>query len=220
MLDIDRLTFSYDGGRPGFAFDMSINPGEIVGLVGPSGAGKSTLFDLVAGFLEPASGDIQLAGRSILGQPPEHRPVSILFQSDNLFDHLSTGANVALGLGSTTKANDQRVIEALDRMGLSGLATRPAARLSGGQKQRVALARTLLRNRPILLLDEPFTGLDSQTAGPIRDLVAEMVRANRWHAIVVSHQAEDIEALANRTYRIENGRTMPGQSPSNPNGNT
>lgn len=210
MLEIDRLTFSYDGGSTGFAFDMSIKPGEIAGLVGPSGAGKSTLFDLIAGFLEPASGDIQLAGRSILGQPPEDRPVSILFQSDNLFDHLSTGANVALGLGSRTRADDQRVIAALDSMELSGLSTRPAAQLSGGQKQRVALARTLLRNRPILLLDEPFTGLDSRTAGPIRDLVAQMVRANRWHAIVVSHQADDIEALADRTYRIENGRTIAG----------
>jgi thiamine transport system ATP-binding protein len=208
MLEIDGLTFSYDGGETGFTFDMSIKPGEIAGLVGPSGSGKSTLFDLIAGFLEPASGDIQLAGRSILRRPPENRPVSILFQSDNLFDHLSTGANVALGLGSTTRANDERVIEALTQMGLSDMVTRRAAQLSGGQKQRVALARTLLRNRPILLLDEPFTGLDSKTAAPIRDLVAQMVRANHWHAIVVSHQSQDIEALADRTYRIENGRTV------------
>ncbi|MEQ8165086.1 MAG: ATP-binding cassette domain-containing protein [Alphaproteobacteria bacterium] len=208
MLEIDRLTFSYRDGEPGFTFNMNIEPGEIVGLVGPSGAGKSTLFDLIAGFLEPASGDIQLAGRTLLGLPPEDRPVSILFQSDNLFEHLSTGANVALGLGGATRANDERVIAALDRMGLPGMITRRAAQLSGGQKQRVALARTLLRNRSILLLDEPFTGLDAKTAAPIRDLVTQIVRANGWHAIVVSHQAEDIEALAHRTYRIENGRTV------------
>tara|TARA_R100000365_G_C2720854_1_gene53438 strand:- start:282 stop:914 length:633 start_codon:yes stop_codon:yes gene_type:complete len=207
MLEIDRLTFSYDGGDTGFAFDMRIGPGEIAGLVGPSGAGKSTLFDLIAGFLEPISGDITLSGRSILGQPPEDRPVSILFQSDNLFDHLSTGANVALGLGSAARATDERVTEALAQMGLSAMIGRRAAQLSGGQKQRVALARTLLRNRPVLLLDEPFTGLDNQTAAPIRDLVRHMVRANHWHAIVVSHQSQDIETMADSTYRIENGRT-------------
>ena len=210
MLEIDGLTFSYRGGETGFAFDMSIRPGEIAGLTGPSGAGKSTLFDLIAGFLDPASGDIRLSDRSILGLPPEDRPISILFQSDNLFDHLSTGANVALGLGSTVRADDERVIEALAQMGLSGMISRRAAQLSGGQRQRVALARTLLRNRPILLLDEPFTGLDSETAVPIRNLVRHMVRANHWHAIVVSHQPEDIEALADSTYRIEDGRTVPG----------
>lgn len=209
MLEIDRLTFRYPGGDTEFSFEMSIQAGEIVGLVGPSGAGKSTLFDLIAGFLDPASGDIRLNGASILARPPEERPVSILFQADNVFDHLSAGANVALGLGGRARADDRRVIEALDRMDLPGLAPRRADRLSGGQKQRVALARTLLRNRPILLLDEPFTGLDPQTVIPIRDLIARLVRENGWHAIIVSHQAEDVAALATKTYRIEGGRTVP-----------
>ncbi|WMT86266.1 ATP-binding cassette domain-containing protein [Pelagibacterium sp. 26DY04] len=208
MLEIDRLTFRYPGGDTEFSFEMSIQAGEIVGLVGPSGAGKSTLFDLIAGFLDPASGDIRLNGASILARPPEERPVSILFQADNVFDHLSAGANVALGLGGRARADDRRVIEALDRMDLPGLASRRADRLSGGQKQRVALARTLLRNRPILLLDEPFTGLDPQTIIPIRDLIARLVRENGWHAIIVSHQAEDVAALAAKTYRIEGGRTV------------
>jgi thiamine transport system ATP-binding protein len=99
MLEIDSLSFRHKGGDTNFHFDMSIKPGEIVGLTGPSGSGKSTLLDLIAGFLLPASGDIQLAGRSILDLAPENRPVSILFQHDNLFDHLSAGTNVALGLG-------------------------------------------------------------------------------------------------------------------------
>ncbi|WMT89491.1 ATP-binding cassette domain-containing protein [Pelagibacterium sp. H642] len=208
MLEIDQLTFRYPGGDTEFSFEMSIQAGEIVGLVGPSGAGKSTLFDLIAGFLDPASGDIRLNGASILARPPEERPVSILFQADNVFDHLSAGANVALGLGGRARADDRRVIEALGRMDLPGLASRRADRLSGGQKQRVALARTLLRNRPILLLDEPFTGLDPQTVIPIRDLIARLVRENGWHAIIVSHQAEDVAALAAKTYRIEGGRTV------------
>ena len=126
-----------------------------------------------------------------------------------MFDHLSAGANVALGLGDRARADDSRVLEALDRMDLPGLAARRADRLSGGQKQRIALARTLLRNRPILLLDEPFTGLDQATVIPIRDLVARLVRENGWHAIIVSHQAEDVAALAEKSYRIENGSTVP-----------
>lgn len=212
MLEIDGIGFSYPGGTASFHFDMSVAPGEIVGLTGPSGSGKSTLFDLIAGFLAPQSGDIRLDGRSILGQPPETRPVSILFQSDNLFEHLSAGVNVALALGSRIRANDPQIVRALDRMGLPELSARRAANLSGGQKQRVALARTLLRDRPVLLLDEPFTGLDEQTAAPIRALIAALVSEKKWHAILVSHQQEDVKALAAKIYRIENGRSVKGQA--------
>lgn len=209
MLEIDSLTFRHQGGDTTYHFDMSIRPGEIVGLTGPSGSGKSTLLDLIAGFLVPSGGDIQLSGRSILGLAPESRPVSILFQNDNLFEHLSAGANVALGLGKGARAGDPQITGGLDRMGLEGYANRRAATLSGGQKQRVALARTLLRDRPILLLDEPFTGLDEETTSPIRAMLAELVRTQRWHAILVSHQREDIEALAARTYAIADGKTVP-----------
>lgn len=209
MLEIDSLTFRHQGGDTTYRFDMSIRPGEIVGLTGPSGSGKSTLLDLIAGFLVPSGGDIQLSGRSILPLTPEDRPVSILFQNDNLFEHLSAGANVALGLGKRARADDPEVTGGLDRMGLEGYANRRAATLSGGQKQRVALARTLLRNRPILLLDEPFTGLDEETAGPVRAMLAELVGAQQWHTILVSHQREDIDALAARTYTITDGRTVP-----------
>ena len=209
MLEIADLTFRYPRNELRFRFDMTVAAGEIVGLVGPSGSGKSTLFDLIAGFLTPLGGDIRLDGRSILGAAPENRPVSILFQADNLFEHLSAGANVALGLGNRAKADDERVVDALTRMKLGDLVHRRAGQLSGGQKQRVALARTLLRDRPILLLDEPFNGLDAETASPIRQTVASLVRERGWCAIIVSHQAEDIETLATRVYRIEKGQTKP-----------
>lgn len=206
MLTIDRLEFSYPGATAAFHFDLTIAAGEIVGLTGPSGSGKSTLFDLIAGFLTPNSGTISLDDRSILPLPPERRPVSILFQTDNLFEHLSAGTNVALGLGNAIRADDPRVADALDAMELPGLASRRAANLSGGQKQRVALARTLLRNRPILLLDEPFNGLDDATAQPIRRDIARLVVERGWHAILVSHQAEEIAAMCARVYAIENGK--------------
>ncbi|WP_158541662.1 ATP-binding cassette domain-containing protein [Pelagibacterium lacus] len=207
MLEISGLAFRYPQGEMDFAFDLTVAPGECVSLEGASGSGKSTLFDLIAGFLTPQSGDIRLDERSILPLPPESRPVSILFQSDNVFEHLSAGANVALGLGNRVAPTDQRVRDALERMGLSGLANRRAANLSGGQRQRVALARTLLRNRPVLLLDEPFSGLDEETAGPIRETIARLIVEWGWHAILVSHQSSDIAALAQRHYRIKNGRT-------------
>lgn len=209
MLEIDNLAFRHAGADTGFHFDMSVAPGEIVGLVGASGSGKSTLLDLIAGFLTPQSGDIRLNDQSILPLAPEARPVSILFQSDNLFDHLSAGANVALGLGARIKADAPEVIASLAKMGLGDLALRKASNLSGGQKQRVALARTLLRNKPVLLLDEPFNGLDEETAGFVRPMIAELVQTQQWHAILVSHQREDIAALASKTYKIENGRTQP-----------
>ncbi|WP_404402476.1 ATP-binding cassette domain-containing protein [Pelagibacterium halotolerans] len=209
MLAIEAVSFRHTADGPLFCFDMEVAPGEIVGLTGPSGSGKSTLLDLVAGFLAPLSGNITLEGASLLGQPPETRPVSILFQTDNLFEHLSAGANVALGLSSRAKAHDPAVEAALDQMGLKSFASRRAADLSGGQKQRVALARTLLRNKPVLLLDEPFTGLDEATAVPIRKSIADLVARNDWHAILVSHQKEDVAALAARRYEIRDGQTRP-----------
>ena len=210
MLAIDALTFRYPGSDITFRFDLKVQAGEIVGLTGPSGSGKSTLFDLVAGFLAPLSGSVALDGTSILHHPPERRPVSILFQSDNVFEHLSAGANVALALDHHRGDRDERVTDALERMQLAGLSRRKVSKLSGGQKQRVALARTLLRNRAILLLDEPFNGLDHATAEPIRQLIASLVRERGWHAILVSHQPEDMAALASRRNVIKDHRTVPG----------
>ncbi|WP_127142411.1 ATP-binding cassette domain-containing protein [Pelagibacterium montanilacus] len=210
MFEIDALTFRHRGSEQAYDFSLSAAPGEIVGLVGPSGSGKSTLLDLVAGFLDPASGDIRLDGRSLVGLPPEERPVSILFQADNLFDHLSAAANVALGLGPRARASDAAVEQALAEMGLAGMGGRKASELSGGQRQRVALARTLLRNRPVLLLDEPFSGLDAETIAPIRDLIGALVAARGWHALLVSHQPDEITALTARRYRLEDGRLIEG----------
>jgi thiamine transport system ATP-binding protein len=208
MLEIDAITFRYPGSDVEFSFDMTVAPGEIVGLTGPSGSGKSTLFDLVAGFLHPASGDITLNGTSIVRLAPEDRPVSLLFQTDNLFEHLSAGANVALGLAGRVKPDDARVSNALAQMNLEGLGGRRAANLSGGQKQRVALARTVLRDKPVLLLDEPFSGLDEQTAAPIRAMIDALVREKGWHAILISHDRKDIASLASRSYTIRDGRTQ------------
>jgi len=205
MLTIDELRFAYEGQTDPWSFSLTVDPGEIVAIAGPSGSGKSTLLDLIAGFQAPASGSMALDGQEFTNQPPEVRPVSILFQNDNLFDHLTVADNVGLGLPKSAKADDRRqqIGNALAEMELEGYETRRASKLSGGQKQRVALARTLLRDRPILLLDEPFTALDAETAAIIRQAVRDLVQSHGWHTLIVSHLPEDARGFADKKLRIQ-----------------
>lgn len=201
----DDLIFAHPGQAMPYRFSLTVAPGRIAAVTGPSGAGKSTLLDLIAGFLTPQGGTLTLDDRNLLPLGPEARPVSILFQSDNLFDHLTARANLALALpGTDRKTQASRIDTALEEVGLNGYAPRRAANLSGGQKQRVALARTLLIGRPILLLDEPFTALDAATAGTIRALVRTLVRERNWHAVMVTHQPADLD-IADAVFALDNG---------------
>jgi len=210
MLEADRLTFTYPGATRRYELSFTAAPGRITAVSGQSGAGKSTLLDLVAGFLTPSSGTLTLDGRDLVPLPPEQRPVSILFQSETLFDHLSAARNLALGLpkGTPPAEADKRIAAALAEVGLPGIEAQRAATLSGGEKQRVALARTLLRDKPILLLDEPFSALDDGTRSTMRELVRGLTERHRWITMLVSHHADDIEALAARRYRLEDGRLL------------
>jgi len=207
MLVAEALTYRHNGQDRVYRFDFQARPGEVTTVSGPSGAGKSTLLDLVAGFLPAASGRLCLGELDLLPLPPEQRPASILFQSETLFEHLSAGANVALGLGrGIARAQASKAIAAaLAEVGLPDIGNQRAATLSGGQKQRVALARTLLRDRPVLLLDEPFSALDDETRSAVRQLVRKLTEERGWHTILVSHHADDLHALASRAYRLEAG---------------
>jgi len=208
MLVLDRLTYAHPGQGRAYAFSMEAAPGVVTAVSGPSGSGKSTLLDLVAGFLAPQGGTLHLDASDLLPLPPEERPVSILFQAEALFEHLSAGANVALGLPRQRdrKGDAARIAAALAEVGLSGIGRQSAGTLSGGQKQRVALARTLLRARPVLLLDEPFSALDDETRATTRALVRNLTEVHGWHTVLVSHHEDDIEAMAARRYRlVDNG---------------
>lgn len=213
MLRAEHLAFAYGPEAQAYDFTFEAEAGAITAISGASGSGKSTLLDLIAGFLAPKSGALTLDGVNLLPLPPETRPLSLLLQSDNLFDHLTARENIALGLPKgMTKAEDRKRIEkVLVRMGLEGVADQTAATLSGGQKQRVALARTLLRDRAVLLLDEPFSALDDETRHLIRTLVGELTRSEGWHTILVSHHEDDIAALATRRYRLTEGRLTPDE---------
>lgn len=202
MLVLDRLTFAHPGQREPYVFSMEARPGAVTSVSGPSGSGKSTLLDLVAGFLAPTAGTLTLDGKDLIPLAPEHRPVSLLLQSESLFEHLSAERNVALGLPPGKPDAATRIARALEEAGLSGTGKQRASTLSGGQKQRVALARTLLRDRKVLLLDEPFSALDDETRKVIRALVRDLTERHGWITILVSHHREDVEALASRRYAI------------------
>lgn len=209
MLELDALAYAHPS-YPPYSFTLRAEPGEITAISGPSGSGKSTLLDLIAGFLKPTSGKLTFDGKDLLPLPPEQRPISILFQSETLFDHLRAEKNVALGLPPNTPRMVliKSVNDALAEVNLPDLGRQRASTLSGGQKQRVALARTLLRNRPILLLDEPFSALDDTARTETRTLVRTLTEKRKWTTILVSHHADDIAALAAKRYRIERGTLL------------
>ena len=210
MLVLDQLRYRHPGQRSDYEFTMTAAPGEITAVSGASGSGKSTLLDLIAGFLCAQSGTLTLDGRDLGQLPPEQRPVSILFQAETLFEHLTAAYNVALGLpaGTAADAREQLVRGALADVGMPEIGQQRADTLSGGQKQRVGLARTLLRNRPVLLLDEPFSALDDETRATTRDLVKALTQRQGWITILVSHHADDVAALATRKYRIAEGKLV------------
>jgi thiamine transport system ATP-binding protein len=211
VLVLEDLTYAHLGQPDAYVFSMAAAPGEVTAVSGPSGAGKSTLLDLIAGFLLADGGRLTLDGRDLLPLPPEQRPLSILFQSETLFEHLTAGQNVALGLppGAPRATAAGRIAAALAEVGLPEVGAQRAATLSGGQKQRVALARTLLRARPVLLLDEPFSALDDDTRATVRRLVGDLTRRQGWITVLVSHHADDIETLAARRYALAGGRLLP-----------
>jgi thiamine transport system ATP-binding protein len=208
MLRADRLRFAYPGQATPYLFSFEAEPGQVTAISGASGSGKSTLLDLLAGFQAPISGTLALDNSDLLPLPPEKRPASLLLQSESLFEHLSAARNVALGLpaGMARAIRDQRVAQALAEVGLPDIGRQRAATLSGGQKQRVALARTLLRDRPVLLLDEPFSALDDDTRQTTRALVKTLTERQNWHTILVTHHQDDVAALASRRYRLADYR--------------
>lgn len=160
MLKLIDITWLYH--HLPMRFTLSIARGEQVAILGPSGAGKSTLLNLIAGFLTPASGTMLIEGEDHTATPPSRRPVSMLFQENNLFSHLSVQQNIGLALTRLKLNASQRekMHHIAQQMGIDSLLERLPGELSGGQRQRVALARCLVREQPILLLDEPFSALD------------------------------------------------------------
>ena len=207
MIRLDNV-FLADDALP-MTFDLQVAAGERIAIVGPSGAGKSTLLNLIAGFVLPTQGNIWLNGENHTRSAPYERPVSMLFQENNLFPHLTVQQNLALGLKTSLKltALEQDQIERVaDAVGLTSFLSRLPNSLSGGQKQRVALARCLLRDKPILLLDEPFSALDPKLRMDMLNLIHELCHSKKLTLLLVTHQPSELTGKVDRMLRIENGR--------------
>ena len=207
MLTLNKLTYLYE--HLPMRFDLQIEAGERVAILGPSGAGKSTLLSLVAGFLAPVSGQLLLDGADHCTTPPAKRPVSMLFQENNLFSHLTVRQNMGLGLhpGLKLTAPQKRELEEIaQQVGLAECLDRLPSQLSGGQRQRVALARCLLRSQPILLLDEPFSALDPALRSEMLSLLDKVCGQRDLTLLMVSHNLDDAARIAPRTLLIVDGR--------------
>ena len=207
MIRLDKV-FLADNIMP-MTFDLHVAAGERIAIIGPSGAGKSTLLNLIAGFVLPTRGEVWLNGENHTQSAPYERPVSMLFQENNLFPHLTVQQNLALGLKTSLKltALEQDQIERVaDAVGLTSFLSRLPNSLSGGQKQRVSLARCLLRDKPILLLDEPFSALDPELRLEMLNLIDELCHSKNLTLLLITHQPSELTGKVNRMLRIENGR--------------
>lgn len=194
--------------------DFALPPGGRVAVIGPSGAGKSSLLLAVAGFLPLTAGRITWQGQDLAPLAPGARPVSLLFQDQNLFPHLTLAQNLGLGLSPRLRLSRgewAKVEGALARVGLAGLGARRPGEVSGGQQGRAALARALLRARPILLLDEPFAALGPALRAEMRDLVAEIAAETGALVCLVTHDPEEARAFAQTVLFVSEGQAGPPQ---------
>jgi len=203
----EAVHFSY--GEAGMAFDFAVPASAIVAVMGPSGSGKSTLLNLVAGFEAPAAGRILIGGEDVTNLPPAARPVSMVFQENNLFGHLDVAANVGLGRSPSLRLTDddrEDVRSALARVGLAGKEKRLPRELSGGERQRVALARVLVRDRPVLLLDEPFASLGPALRRDMLALLRDLHAERAMTVLMATHHPDDAQAIAQTMLFLEDGR--------------
>jgi thiamine transport system ATP-binding protein len=190
-------------------FELRVKAGGLVMVTGPSGSGKSTLLNLIAGFELPEGGTIVLDGKDCTSLPPSKRPVSMLFQDHNLFGHLSVEANIGFGIAPRLQFNGNEraaIANSIRRVGLEGKEKRLPHELSGGERQRAAFARTLLQDRPILLLDEPFASLGPSLRMEMMALLAEMQSARARTVLAVTHHPNEWRHAADGFVFIESGR--------------
>lgn len=214
MLEIDNIKFQYPEQAHPLTFALKLPEHTALVVAGISGSGKSTLLNLIAGFLRPDSGDVRWRGRSILGLAPAARPISMLFQNDNLFAHLDVWTNIALGVDAGLDIDDDAaeiIAQSMADLGIGNMETRPIPTLSGGQQQRVALVRALVRarlnaGRSLLLLDEPFSALDPATKADCLAVVRRLVDAFGITAILVTHDASDADTLGADVFSLPDPR--------------
>jgi ABC-type sugar transport system ATPase subunit len=217
-LAVAGLSFAYAEGGQAAVQDLTLTvaPGEVVAVVGPSGSGKSTLLRLVAGLLSPTAGTVLLGGHDMRSTNPEQRPVGMVLQGSALFPHLTVAANIGFGLAVRRTPKQERVarVQAVAaRLGLTDLLDRRPAQLSGGERQRAALARALLRDPVLFLLDEPLSALDPVLRASARHDLDEVLRADGRGALHVTHDQAEAMTLGDRVALLREGRLEQVGSP-------
>ncbi|OAN89412.1 thiamine ABC transporter ATP-binding protein [Sulfitobacter geojensis] len=189
--------------------DMALEQGRKYAVIGPSGAGKSTLLGALCGFVPLAQGRLFWQADEITDADPGARPMTMLFQDNNLFPHLSVTQNIGLGIRPDLRLSAQdktRVAQALARVGLSDQAGKKPGALSGGQQSRAALARVLVQARPWVLLDEPFAALGPALRNEMLDLVQDLVTETGAGLVMVTHAPEDVRRIADEVVFVGPGR--------------
>lgn len=207
MLTIENMLVAQGAFQMRAAF--SVQPQRKFAVIGPSGAGKSTLLGALCGFVPLEQGKILWQQRDITDQPPGVRPMTMLFQDNNLFPHLTVAQNVGLGLRPDLRLNVEdhsKVQDALKRVDLGGYGDRKPGRLSGGQQSRAALARVLVQARPFVMLDEPFAALGPALRNEMLDLVQDLVAQTGATLMMVTHAPEDVRRIADEVIFVEGGR--------------
>jgi iron(III) transport system ATP-binding protein len=220
QLELHQVSVHYGAFAAVSEVSLQLESGQIGCLLGPSGCGKTSLLRAIAGFEPVFAGEIRLHGETI-SRPgytlaPERRRVGMVFQDFALFPHLDIARNIGFGLHRVGRAaRDQRVTELLALVGLAGLAKALPHELSGGQQQRVALARALAPSPNILLMDEPFSNLDTELREQLAGEIRELLNRNRVTAILVTHDQHEAFAMADQVTLLQHGRVAQSDTPYN-----
>ncbi len=218
-LDVQHLTRAF-GGRPVVAdVSLAVAPGQVTCLLGPSGCGKSTTLRMIAGVERADAGTVQIDGRLVEGPgvhlPPEQRSVGLMFQDFALFPHLTVAENVGFGLRVDRAEKARRVGELLEKVDLSGFGPKHPHQLSGGEQQRVALARALAPKPRVMLMDEPFSGLDNRLRDGIRDRTLELLKEEGAGVLLVTHEPDEAMRMADEIALMRAGRIVQRGAPYN-----
>ena len=216
-LEIINITKLYGSGDGVKNINLSVEEGELVTLLGPSGCGKTTILRAIGGFIEPNEGDILIDGQSIIALPPEKRPTAMVFQSYNLWPHMTVYDNMEFGLKlrKVPKAERrQRIFDILDLIKMPGYEKKYPGQMSGGQQQRIAIARSLLLRPEVLLLDEPFSALDAKIRQQMREELRKIQTDLNITVVFVTHDQEEAMALSDRVIVMNKGAIEQFGSPN------
>ncbi len=217
LLNIQGVSKTFPGGTVAVDdFSLDVAAGELVCLLGPSGSGKSTVLRMIGGFERPTAGFVSIDGEEVTHLPPNRRPTGMVFQSHALWSHMNVFRNIAFGLrlrGLPAGEIKDRVEAVLELVGLAGYGRRMTNQLSGGQQQRVALARSLVLEPKILLLDEPFASLDQHLRERLREEVRDIQQRLKITTLFVTHGQDEALSMADRIVVMRNGRTEQADRP-------